>query len=205
MAVTVPILSTPNTFLMNNPLSGLYEEHSFLRYRQRFINIHCLSHTCRLWPISVYRDLLWSIFWGSLSYRLLPLDRIIKMSYLIFLTKFLLLISLIFSCDSATETCIKSKNKMDAEFIGDYPSFLTQWPTIHLSTSTSLLTRHQPRVLTRNSNSIHVPLQQVHQCVSRTPIPIVIISRLCDFSLPTLGMLTLFITSLSHGLFTVLL
>lgn len=143
----------------------------------------------------------WSLFWGSLlSCRLIEVFIIIKMfTYLIFLTKGndmsnrgvdLTHISLLFSHWDVY--------KVDTEFIVDYPSFLIQWPIILLSTSTSLLTRHQPRALTR-SNSIHVPLQQVHQCVSKTLIPFITISRLCDFSSHTLGMLTLFITSSSHG------
>lgn len=74
-------------YLLDEQPTRLYEEHSFLQYRQRFINIHCLSHTCKLWPISVYRDLFDLFSRVSPSHRLLPLDRIIKMSYLIFLDK----------------------------------------------------------------------------------------------------------------------
>ena len=164
-------------------------------------------------PISVCRDLFpgFSIVptlsaWSrSLTKMLLPTPAPLTEETA---CQIVLSISLIFPCDSAAES-IKSEKEMDTEFIA-YPSFLTQWPTILLSTS--LLTRHQPRVSTRNGNSTHVPqrqtyrlIQQVHQCVSKIPILIFIISRLCDFSSPTLGMLTLFITSLSHGPFAVLL
>ena len=75
----------------------------------------------------------------------------------------------------------------------------------------------QPRMLTRKqqfdscATTTDIPINAtIHssQCdpTRKTPFPIIIIlSRLCDFSSSTLGMLILFITSLSHGLLTVLL
>jgi hypothetical protein len=162
MAITVPIMSTSNTFLMNNP--------------HWQVSLIFIANLTLAGPsLSVSKD-LFDLFSGvpnrTDSRRLDRVFIIIKM-------------------------LLNYKAKeMDTEFIAHYPSFLTQWPTILLSTSTFLLTHHQQRVLTRNSNLVHVPVQQVHQCVSKTPIPIITISRLCDFSLPTLGMLTLFITFL---------
>ena len=77
-------------------------------------------------------------------------------------------------------------------------SFSIQW--LNFLLLSSLLTK----ALTRNSNPIHALQRQryrlmtnlwynntLSQCVSKTPISIVVISRLYEFSSSTLGMLTL--------------